>query len=187
MSPRPAQPLWLVSFIMLCDMACIQPPALVLVDRATALEQQAAGSYPEIERKLVQEGITARPVPLTPDVLQSLGIRPAPLADEIDLSDADRVDQLLAQRCVGEALDGTLVDTFDSCREAADRALTRVLIERANRARQQLWRYLQARKPKAALAEVRGEWRAAHLRTVVCGGWIQRGAEAWEAKACDKP
>lgn len=173
--------------LLLCTallFACIRPPEIVLVDRATALENQAGGSYQDLEKRLLRQGVTARAVPLTPDDLLSLGVRPPALTDEIDQTEADRMDQWLQQRCVGEARDGTLVETRETCRGTVDRALLRAAVDRTNRARQQLFRFLQGRKPETPAAELRRTWRAAHLRNVVCGGWVQGDDERWEAKKC---
>ena len=93
---------------------CFKPPEIVMVDRATALEQQAAGSFDELERKLDRAGIEPRPVPLTPEQLESLGVRAAPIVDETELTDADRLDGFLIQHCIGEGKDGLLVDTKDA-------------------------------------------------------------------------
>jgi hypothetical protein len=176
-SPLAALCLWLSG-------GCIQAPEIVLVDRATALEHQAAGNFTELERKLVREGIAARPVPLTPDDLQALGIQPPPLVDEIDLTEADRVDALLVQHCIGETREGLLAETHESCRTSADQGAARLLVERVNRAREQLWHWQQARQPKTPLAELRRAWRQSHLRGLVCGGWLQKEDASWEAKQC---
>jgi hypothetical protein len=79
--------------------ACFKPPEIVMVDRATALEQEASGSFDDLERKLDRSAIEPRPVPLSPAQLEALGIRPAPLVDESELTDADRVDGLLGGWC----------------------------------------------------------------------------------------
>jgi hypothetical protein len=163
---------------------CIRAPEIVLVDRATALEHQAAGSFGELERKLLREGITAQPVPLTPADMEALGIQPPPLIDEIDLTEADRVDALLLQHCIGEARDGTLTDTHDTCHGSADRALAHTLIDRVNHARLQLWNFMHSRQPKTVPAELRQSWRKVHLRGVVCGGWVQNDDGTFEAKKC---
>ena len=126
--------------------ACFKPPEIVMVDRATALEQQASGSFDDLERKLDRAGIEPRPVPLTPEQLEALGIRPAPLVDESDLTDADRLDGLLAQHCVGEGKDGLIVDTRDACKGAADAEEVQTLLERVNRARRQLWRWMHEQR-----------------------------------------
>jgi hypothetical protein len=163
---------------------CIKAPEIVLVDRATALEQQAAGSFTDIEKRLMRTGLSARPVPLTPDQLQALGIRQPPLVDSTDLTDADQVDMLLKQHCIGEARDGTLIDTNEACKGGADRGLALKLIERQNQARQQLWRFLQNRQPATPAPALRRTWREAHVRALVCGGWMQREDGGWEAKSC---
>jgi hypothetical protein len=163
---------------------CIRPPEIVLVDRATALEQQAAGSYEDLETRLMRIAASPRPVPLSPDQLQALGIRPAPLVDDSDLSEADRVDLLLKQRCIGEAKDGTLVETTSACQGAADHELIATLIERVNRARAQLWRWMHDRRPKVTVDELRKSWREAHLKGVVCDGWVEKADGTWEPKKC---
>jgi hypothetical protein len=163
---------------------CYTAPPLVLVDRATALEHQAAGSFVDLERKLRREGIAARPVPLTAEDLVTLGIQPPPLVDEIDLSEAERIDNLLQQHCVGETREGLLIDTHKECKTSADEAATHQLIERVNRARGQLWSWMKSRQPKADLVELKRSWRKAHLRGVICGGWLQNDDGSWEAKKC---
>lgn len=173
----------LVSVVIVCA-GCIRAPTIVMVDRSTALEQQAAGSFDELERKLTRSAIAARPVPLTPDQLEALGIRPPPLVDSTDMTDADRVDALLKQHCIGEGRDGTLVDTHAACVGAADRAAAAALIDRANRARNQLWRWMHDQRSDTTLDELRRAWRKAHTHGVVCGGWLERDKGGWEAKKC---
>ena len=163
---------------------CIRAPEIVLVDRATALEQQAAGSFDDIERKLARAAMTPRPTPLTPEQLETLGIPPPALVDDTERTDADRVDALLQQHCVGEATDGLLVDTYAACKGATDRARAATLIGRTNAARQQLWRWMRDRRPESSLDEVRKQWHDAHVRGVVCGGWTQRSDGGWEPKKC---
>jgi uncharacterized protein YdbL (DUF1318 family) len=153
-------------------------------DRATALEQQAAGSFEELERKLDHAAIAPRPLPLTPDELEALGIRPLPLVDDTERTDADRVDALLRQRCVGEGRDGLLVQTPDACRGRHDAATAQELVERVNRARTQLWRWMQQERGDASPDALRRTWRRVHARGVVCGGWIQRDDGGWEEKGC---
>ncbi len=153
--------------------ACFKPPEIVMVDRATALEQQAAGSFDDLERTLDRAGIEPRPVPLTPEQLDALGIRPPSLVDESDLTDADRLDGLLAQHCVGEGKDGLIVDTRDACRGAADAEQIQTLVERANRARRQLWRWMHEQRGDVSEGELQRSWRENHVRNVVCGGWIE--------------
>jgi len=163
---------------------CIKAPEIVLVDRATALEQQAGGSYAELQQKLERNATTPRPTPFTPEQLETLGLRPAPMADETNLSDGDRVDLLLKQRCVGESKHGELVETPADCIGAADRELVATLVERVNLARNQLWRWMHVRRPAASQDELRKSWRDAHLKGVVCDGWVQKDDGSWEAKKC---
>lgn len=163
---------------------CFKPPEIVMVDRATALEQQASGSFDEIERKLDRAAIEPRPVPLTPDQLEALGIRPAPLVDESELTDADRLDGLLAQHCAGEGRDGLIVDTPDACKGAADAQEVQTLLERTNRARRQLWRWMHEQRPAVPEAELQRAWRENHVRNAVCGAWIEGSDGKWQGKAC---
>jgi len=163
---------------------CFKPPEIVMVDRATALEQQASGSFDELEQKLDRAGIEPRPVPLTPDQLEALGIRPAPLVDESDLTDADRLDGLLAQHCVGEGKEGLVVETHEACKGAADAQEAHTLVDRVNRARRQLWRWMHEQRPDVPEAELKRAWGENHARNLVCGGWIQGGDGKWQAKAC---
>jgi hypothetical protein len=163
---------------------CIRAPEIVLVDRATALEQQAGGTFGDLERKLARATIAPRPVPLTPEQLETLGLAPPGLVDETDRSDADRVDALLAQHCIGETKDGTLTDTHEACKGAADRAQAITLVERTNAARAQLWRWMRERKPGLKFDEVRRAWAKTHAAGVVCGGWIQGDDGSWGEKKC---
>ncbi len=163
---------------------CFKPPEFVVVDRATALEQQASGSFDELERKLDRAAIEPRPVPLTPEQLEALGVRPAPLVDESDLTDADRLDGLLAQHCIGEGKEGLLVDTRDACKGAADEHEVENLLERVNRARRQLWRWMHGQRADVSESELQRAWRENHVRNVVCGGWIEGSDGTWQGKAC---
>ena len=169
---------------LLLPLGCIRAPEIVLVDRATALEQQAAGSFDDVERHLARGAMTPRPSPLTPEQLEELGIAPPALVDDTERTDPDRIDALLQQHCVGESKDGLLVQTFAACKGATDRARASAMVTRANAARQQLWRWMRDRRPESSLDEVRKAWHEPHAGGVVCGGWSQRGDGGWEAKKC---
>jgi Protein of unknown function (DUF1318) len=164
--------------------ACFKPPEIAMVDRATALEQQASGSFDEIEQRLDREAIEPQPVPLTPEQLEGLGIRPAPLVDESELTAADRLDGLLAQHCVGEGNDGLVVDTREACKGAADAQEVQTLLERTNHARRELWRWMHQQRADISEGELRRAWRENHLRNVVCGGWVQEDDGKWQGKSC---
>lgn len=163
---------------------CLKAPEIVMVDRATALEQQAAGSFDDLERKLDRAAIEPRPVPLTQEQLEALGIRPAPLVDESDLTDADRLDALLAQHCAGEGKDGLVVETHDACRGAADPDEERALLERVNRARRQLWLWMHEQRADVPQADLQRSWREIHVLNVVCDGWVEGSDGKWQAKSC---
>lgn len=163
---------------------CIHPPEVVMVDRATALEEQAGGSFADIERKLSRTSIEAHPVPLTPKQFAELGIKPLPLNDTTEETDADHVDALLVQHCVGEGTEGLLVETFGQCIGATDRAEATELMERVNAARLQLWKWLKDQRKGASLDDIRRTWRVAHLKGVVCDGWVEASKGTWEGKKC---
>jgi hypothetical protein len=169
---------------LLAGAGCFKAPEIVVVDRATALEEQAAGSFDDLERKLVRAAIAPRPVPFTPQELEALGIHEAPLPNASEMTDADRLDRFLKQRCVGEGNDGLLIETPSTCRGVIDQEVAREMIERTNAARARLWRWMQEQRGGAKGADPRKSWQAAHARGVVCGAWVQRGDGGWEAKKC---
>lgn len=165
--------------------ACIKTGNVVIVDRKTALEQQAAGSYRGLEDELARAGVTPGPAPLTRAELEASGAAGGEraLTDDEIASDAATIDDLLVRRCIGEALDGTLVETAATCTGGEPPRLAR-LVERTNRQRWQVWRWLQSKRPGASLDDVRRAWREVHLRGVVCAGQVQRADGAWETKKC---
>jgi uncharacterized protein YdbL (DUF1318 family) len=179
-----ASVLALVLGAVLGPLGCYKPPDIVVVDRATALEQQAGGSFDDVEQKLNRAGIEPRPVPLTPEQLEALGVRPAPLVDGADLTDADRLDGLLLQHCVGEGGDGLVVDTRDACRGAADPEELEALVDRVNRARRQLWRWMHEQRSGVSVEDLRRSWHKAHVRGVACGAWIEGDDGQWQGKTC---
>jgi hypothetical protein len=164
--------------------ACVRAPEIVMVDRATALELQASGSFEALERELDRAAIEPRPVPLTPEQLEALGIRPAPLVDESELTEADRVDRLLLSHCLGEGKDGLIADTREACEGAADFEELVVLLERVNRARLALWRWMHEAHSGSSEPELRRRWREIHLQNVACGAWVEGDDGAWQAKSC---
>lgn len=171
-------------FTFLTLTACFKPPEIVMVDRATALEQQASGSFDDLERQLDRAGIEPRPVPLTQEQLDALGIRPAPLVDQSELTAADRLDGLLTQHCVGEGKDGLVADTRDACKGAADPDEVTTLVERVNHARRQLWHWMHEQRQDVAESDLALQWHANHLKNVVCDGWVQGDDGSWKGKSC---
>src|SRR5205807_1145449 len=126
---------------------------------------QAGGSFAPLERSLTSAGMTPRPTPLSREQLDAANVKKVSAVEEADQSDAERVDALLKERCLGESLDGTLADTHTqpTCKGADDLAELVALIDRANRGRQQVWGYLGALKPSLPAGEVRQAWREQHL------------------------
>jgi len=166
---------------------CVSAPAVVIVDRKTALEQQASGSFRGVEEELEQAGLVPRPVPLTPGQLGQAGVRRDGLettGEDSGGSDALITDGLLIQRCAGESLDGTLALTIDSCTGTIDVPSVGRLIERVNRERRQLWRWLAGQSKGKTDDQVRTAWRETHLVGLVCGGQLQVAGGAWEIKRC---
>jgi hypothetical protein len=167
--------------------ACIHAPAVVIVDRKTALEQQASGSFRGLEDELEQAGLVPRPAPVTAAQLDAAGVKRAGLdaSDDDDAgSDLVRTDALLVKRCIGEAVDGTLVLTVDSCTGTIDVPQVGRMLERVNRARRQLWRWLDGQAPGKSPDQVREAWRETHLAGLPCGGQLQGSGGAWEVKRC---
>jgi hypothetical protein len=166
---------------------CIGAPAVVIVDRKTALEQQASGSFRGLEEDLEQAGLVPRPWPFTAAQLGAAGVRREGLEasdEDADGDDALRADALLVKRCLGEALDGALVLTLEPCTGTVDVPLVGRLIERVNRERRQLWRWLAGQVPGKTADEIRAAWRETHLAGLACGGQFQVAGGAWEVKRC---
>ncbi len=173
--------LWLA---LVPTLACLSAPPIVVVDRATVLEEEASGSFDDIERQLLRAGLAARPVPLTPAQLEALGLLPPPLVDHTGRTAADQVDSLLVAHCIGEGSDGLLADTRSSCHGLAWSEETERLVDQVNQARALLWRWMQSQRPGISVDELRRAWQRVHARGVVCGGWRQREDGSWEAKQC---
>lgn len=170
---------------------CIKAPNVTLVDRKTALEEQASGTYIPLEGELSQAGVSARPVPYTRGQLEAAGVPVGKgdeeLAQADAATDADQIDQLLTRRCVGEALDATLVETPKTCTAPLPPQQQARLLEVENRRRWQIWRALLAIKSSTGkeptVDELRKTWRTVHLGEVICGGQVEIEG-GWEVKKC---
>lgn len=169
---------------VLAASGCISAPEIVMVDRATALEEQASGSYKEVERRLARAGMSPTPVPFTPNQLKDLGLQPAPLIENLGQTPADRVDELLRRHCVGEAKDGLLVATRRDCQAGRLTADDVALVERVNRSRLQLWQWMRTSRPSVSEESLRRSWRQVHAEGVVCGGWVEADNGTWGEKKC---
>jgi hypothetical protein len=176
-------PRGLLLLSVLAASGCIRAPELVMVDRATALEEQASGSFKELEGRLARAGMNPTPVPLTPNQLEDLGMQPTPLVENLGKTPADRVDELLRRHCVGEGRDGLLVATRRQC-QARLTADDVALVERVNRARLQLWQWMRTMRPNLPEESLRRGWRQVHAEGVVCGGWVEADDGTWGEKKC---
>lgn len=167
---------------------CVASPTVVIVDKKTALEEQAAGSWKGLSSELDHAGISAQPVPYTRGELEAAGVPVGKgdeeLAGEEATSDPEVIDQLLLRRCVGEKLDGSLDDTPATCTAPIEASRQSRLLERENRRRWQLWRFLAGGKSGKPITDVRTAWRKAHLGEVICGGQVEREGGGWEVKRC---
>jgi hypothetical protein len=163
---------------------CISAPEIVMVDRATALEEQASGSFKDVEQRLARAGMSPTPVPFTPNQLEELGIQPTPLVENTGKTQADRVDELLRRHCVGEGRDGLLVDTRRQCRTGRLSADDVALMERVNRARVHLWQWMRTLRPGVPEESLRRSWQQVHAEGVVCGGWVEADDGTWGEKKC---
>jgi hypothetical protein len=168
----------------LASPGCISAPEIVMVDRATALEEQAAGSFKDVEQRLARAAMNPTPVPLTPNQLEELGLQPAPLVENMGKTQADRIDELLRRHCVGEGRDGLLVDTRRRCQAGRLTADDVALVERVNRSRLQLWQWMRTVRPGVAEEQLRRSWQQVHAQGVVCGGWVEADDGTWGEKKC---
>lgn len=165
-------------------------PNVVVVDQKTALEQQAAGGYPALENELEQAGLSPAPETFSREQLAARSERGGrgALGELAELyaaaeTDADAIDRLLVQRCIGEALSGQLEPRSEDCVGVTDATEMARLIGRENLHRRQLWQLL-ARQRGARVEDVRQLWRELHVQQVVCGGWLETSPGVWEAKEC---
>lgn len=163
---------------------CISAPELVMVDRATALEEQAAGSFKDLEHRLARAGMSPTPVPLTPNQLEELGMQPPRLVENLGKTQADRIDELVRRHCLGEGKDGLLVDTRRQCQGGRLTGDDAALMDRVNRSRLQLWQWMSTVRPGVPEEALRRSWHQVHAQGVVCGGWVESADGTWGEKKC---
>lgn len=190
---HPCEALLMVLVAVTLLPACVAPN-VVVVDQKTALEQQAAGGYPALENELEQAGMAPAPEPFAREELasgrQKSGEKSGAgaLGELAELyvkseSDADAIDRLLLQRCIGEAGSGLLEPRPSECVGAADATEMARLLGRENLHRRQLWQLL-AKERQVSVERVLPAWRERHLTQVVCGGLVESGDGSWEPKSC---
>ena len=171
---------------------CIHP-RVVLADRKTLLEEQAAGEHRARELELAAAGPAAGAVAASRAELQASGELGDPRAldalfgsSEATDSDEAALDDLLSRRCVGEGREGRLIDLSRACKGDVDALAVAALVRRANERREQWWRALSARSPGASLAQARDAWRKNHLLGVVCGAPLEQADGTWRDKDCSR-
>ncbi|MBX3246664.1 MAG: DUF1318 domain-containing protein [Myxococcales bacterium] len=169
---------------------CISAPDVVLLDRKTVLEELASGELHPLENDLRDEAIVPRGVDFTRAQLREAGADTSAgtLSRVVQIhallrTETEYLDELLVMRCVGEGRTGLLVETPRSCTTRVSQTRTSAAVQRVNRARRQLWRYLREQRPGVSEEEIRGTWRRHHLASVVCGGQIETEG-GWEVKRC---
>jgi Protein of unknown function (DUF1318) len=163
---------------------------VVVVDQKTALERQAAGDYDVEENDTEQAGLSPAPEAFTRDELVEGRDRQGrgALGELAELyasgeSDAEVIDRLLLQKCVGEAASGLLVPRPTDCVGAADSTELVRVVGRENLHRRQLWQLL-ATERNADIERARRVWRKVHVEQVVCGGLLESGRDNWGPKPC---
>ena len=172
---------------------CISAPDVVVIDRKTALERQAAGHFPELEAELLEQGLKPGVEPFTRAQLQSGGWGRAwgDLGELIEIyggvrDDRAALDDHLKRACMGEGLDGLLVATPESCQGGAKEEEVAELVARGNRNRRQAWRWMAEKKGGGAKPEaLASTWRSVRLMEAPCGAWVQQPGETWAAKECE--
>ena len=85
---------------------------------------------------------------------------------------------------LGEGRDGLWVSTRKSCHGGTSSADEVASIDRVNRARLELWRWMHGVRPEVSEDALRKSWIKAHAQGVVCGSWIERDDGTWEDKKC---
>jgi hypothetical protein len=177
--------------VPLAGAACISVPSVVVVDRKTALELQVAGEYPASATASTTDGMSPGATPLSRGALLAAGAESRAGFDGLTepwtvfRADADLVDDLLARRCVGGSFDGQLAERGETCVGEVDAAALAGLIQRTNRAREQVWRWLASKAPGSDEQRVRTAWRQVHLDEVPCGAPVQAAGGRWEVRSCD--
>ncbi|CCE25516.1 MULTISPECIES: DUF1318 domain-containing protein [Methylotuvimicrobium] len=182
-----------ISFALALSLAaCISAPDVVLLDRKTILEEQAAGELLTLANALRESAIVPQAVPYTRGQLEAAGTDLSHDAlgrlvqlQQIPLSEIDYLDNLLVGRCIGEARSGLLIETPATCTGPAATVRTSAAVQRVNRSRKQLWRYLQEHNPESSSVQIRDIWRQRHLQALVCGGQVQQDSGEWDIKQCE--
>jgi len=180
--------------ICLCLMnlaGCIAAPDVVLLDQRTALEMQAAGEYRALENDLEQAGISSKAEDIPREKLEAgqSDMTESSLGEVVRIysavkSDAAWIDEMLVAGCLGEGMDGLLVQNPKGCGKDVDTGQMARIVGRANLHRRQIWQVIGKQRPQASEDQIRRTWREIHLKRVVCGGRIEVAEGSWEKKKC---
>jgi hypothetical protein len=181
----------ILGLLVLTASACVHAGDVVLLDRKTVLEEQASGELHPLENDLRESVIVPRGAEFTHAELEEAGadLTNSTLSQVIEVNalvrtEADYLDDLLVRRCIGEGKLGLLVETPRTCLGRTDEGRSSAAVQRVNRARRQLWRYLHEARPQVPEPELRAQWRRLHLEAVVCGAQIQDENGKWQIKRC---
>ena len=180
----------LIALLISPAVGCIKAPDVIIVDRYTALEVQASGNYAPLEDELQDEGLALEPENYTSDQI-------APSADEEEnsslgevyrgvISRTDRIDALRRRKCVGESIEGLLVQLEEDCKGRVDEQDIANLLERENRNRRQVWHFIEEQNPDAPPEDIRQAWRVDYLKTLPCGSPVQQSETNWGIRECDE-
>jgi len=188
---RSVQLVGIFGWALLSLAACIKAPDVVMLDRQTALEQQAAGEFRALENDLMQAGIKPKAEDIARSQLEAEGtdVAESTLGEMVRIysavqTDTEWIDQMLVAGCIGEGLDGLLQPTPDHCRQEVETGAMARILGRSNLHRRQIWRMIQEAQSGASEESARKVWRDIHLQRVVCNGLIQRDQKTWEKKKC---
>lgn len=178
-------------FVTIALMSCIKAPDVVMVDRQTMLEEQLTGELQPLDNTLRELALVPTAQDFTRGQLEAAGVdlqddtlRQVTRVHAIILSELELLDDLSIRRCVGEAKSGLLEETPSTCSGRHNAARTSASVNRVNRARQQLWQHLRDKEPGVAPEVLQARWRQAHVKTVVCGGQVQKDDGTWEIVSC---
>jgi hypothetical protein len=170
---------------------CIAAPDVVLLDQRTALEMQAAGEYRALENDLLQAGISPKPEDITRKQLEAghADLAESSLGEVVRIysavqTDAAWIDEMLVAGCIGEGLDGLLVQTPEECTQEVETGEIARIVGRANLHRRQIWQLVGKQRPRATEEQIRSVWREVHLKRVVCQGRVEVAEGVWEKKKC---
>jgi len=179
----------LMVVFMLCS--CVKAPAVVVVDKNTALIEQIGINANEKEKSLMDTAMSPIPEPLTSGELAEsqvdvshTSIQEIIMAYQSLKVDAPLIEALLVRGCLGEAMDGLLVER--PCEGEVQASVIAPIVQRINRDRRQIWAFMLAKSEGATEEQVRKAWRKRWIEGLVCNATIQMDDGSWGVKKCEK-